>query len=313
MSFSQLTKNELARFMPSQPCCIRSELAAFLVFNGSLEKRSGKRACLSVLTEMPDTARKIVTLARKGLGAETEVSVRRKERLQKNLTYLIRIIPYQSAVEVLADLALIEGESFRPFWGIPWRLLATDCCRWSFLRGAFLARGSLTDPEKSYHWEINIDDHYLGQDLLKLVELQKVKAGLVERRPGFIVYAKSADDIATLLAGMSAYSAVLALENIRVVKDVRNTVNRQVNCETANLDKTVAAALTQTMAIERLESSGKLRTLPAKLRNLAELRLEHPSASLRELGLLLDPPAGKSTVAHRMRRLVKIAEELDSS
>lgn len=308
MSFSQLTKNDLARFMPQDTCCLRSELAAFLVFNGAVQMSGGARPGLSVSTEMPDTARKIVNLAHKGIGAQTEVSVRRRERLQKNLSYQVRIIPRLPLPDTLAELGLM-GDHHQPLHGLPWPILRQPCCRWSFLRGAFLAKGSITDPEKTYHWEISIEDELLGEDLIELVELQGLGVKLAKRKQGYIVYSKGSEEIASLLAGMGAYKAVLSLENTKVVKEMRNTVNRQVNCETANLDKTVSAAMEQVEVIRHLEQSGALSRLPDHLRSLAELRLENPSASLRELGQLLDPPVAKSTVASRMRRILQQGEK----
>ncbi|MBO8127253.1 MAG: DNA-binding protein WhiA [Firmicutes bacterium] len=310
MSFSQTAKHELARFLPQDLCCQKSELAAFLVFSGSVEMRGGHRSSLTVLTEMPDVARKIVTLAHKALDAETEVRARRKEKFKKNISYLVRIIPADPILEVLESLALLD-RSRGSLAEVPWPLLRNSCCRWSFLRGAFLARGSVTDPEKTYHWEIVVEDEYMGEELIELVSLLGIHMGLAHRKGGFLVYSKASEQISDLLAGMGAYNAMLSLESTKVMKEMRNKVNRQVNCETANVDKTVRAAMRQLAAINKLEAAGKLRKLPAKLRDLAELRVANPSASLKELGELLDPPVGKSTVANRLRRLEQIAREIE--
>ncbi len=305
MSFSQRTKSELARFVAESSCCQRSELSALLVFSGSLEMRSGQRPSLVVVTEMPAVARKVVRLTHQCLRAETEVRVRRRERLKKNLSYQVRIIPAAPVAEVLQEFSLLDS-SQRPLWP----LLHENYCKWAFLRGAFLAKGSITNPEKNYHWEIGIDEKYLGNEMIKLVGTLGVNLGLTDRKKGYLLYSKNADEIAILLAGMGAYNAMLSLENIRVVKEMRNTVNRQVNCETANLDKTVEAAMRQIAAIRHLESTGGIKRLSNKLRQVAEARLENPTASLKELGELLDPPLDKSTVASRLRRIEQLAKEI---
>lgn len=309
MSFSQSTKNELARFLTDTNCCQRSELSALLVFSGSLEMRAGHRPSLVIVTESAAVARKVVKLTRNCLEAQTEIRVRRRERLQKNLSYQVRIIPAAPVGEVLQELALVDS-FHRPVWGIPWPLLQADHCQWAFLRGAFLAKGSVTNPEKTYHWEISLEEKYLGEEIIKLVRTLGVNLGLTDRKKGYLLYSKNADEIAILLAGMGAYNAMLALENIRVLKEMRNTVNRQVNCETANLDKTVEAAMRQIAAIRRLESTGGFKRLSPKLRQVAEARLENPTASLKELGELLDPPVDKSTVASRLRRIEQLAKEV---
>ena len=188
-------------------------------------------------------------------------------------------------------------------------LLQRTCCKKSFLRGVFLTAGSLADPGKGYHLEIvceTKDDAGMIRELMNYFDLE---AKTVERKGHFVVYLKEGDQVADFLALIRADISLLNLENVRVLKDVRNNVNRRVNCETANLSKTVSASRSQTQAIERLKESDRFEHLPWILREAAELRLNYPEATLTELGQMMDPPVGKSGVNHRLRKLKEISEE----
>lgn len=188
-------------------------------------------------------------------------------------------------------------------------IVRKNCCRRAFLRGLFLASGTVNDPEKSYQMEIRLPEPSLAEAVKELVRSFDLNAKMIERRNGFVVYLKEGDDIADFLVLIGANLSVLDMENIRVVKDVRNRVNRRVNCETANLNKSVKAGMTQAQAIQRIEEHIGLINLPDSLREIAELRLAHPDSSLQELGEMTDPPVGRSGVNHRLRRLMQIAEE----
>jgi len=188
-------------------------------------------------------------------------------------------------------------------------LLQRTCCKKAFLRGVFLAAGSLSDPGKGYHLELvceTREDSRLIRDLMSNFE---IGAKTVERKGRFVVYLKEGDQVADFLALIRADISLLNLENVRVLKDVRNNVNRKVNCETANISKTVSASLSQIQAIEKLKLHDRLDGLPYFLKEAAELRLRYPEATLTELGEMMDPPVGKSGVNHRLRKLREIAEE----
>ena len=192
-------------------------------------------------------------------------------------------------------------------------VLKKTCCIRSYLRGVFLACGSVSDPRKSYHLEFHVEDLEKAELIKSLLKNFDVEAKLAERQNGYGVYIKGGDSIVQLLAVMDAPKALMEMENSRIMKEVRNSVNRRVNCETANIGKTVAASTAQIDDIKRLKLEGHYASLPKSLREIAELRIAYPEATLEELGKRLDPPIGKSGVNHRLRRLAEIAEKTNQA
>ncbi len=184
-----------------------------------------------------------------------------------------------------------------------------DCCKRAFLRGAFLAAGSVTDPSKSYHLEIVCGQQEDADLVMELMAFYGLKSGVTVRNSCFVVYMKEGDAISDLLGLLDASKAMMAMENARILKEVRNNINRQVNCETANLTKVVNAAVKQEAAIRFLIRNGLLNKMPENLQIIAELRMDNTDMSLSELGQLLDPPVGKSGVNHRLRRIMEFAEK----
>jgi hypothetical protein len=189
-------------------------------------------------------------------------------------------------------------------------LLQNTCCRRAYIRGAFLAAGSISDPSKSYHFEIVCASMPQALQLQELMTGFETDAKIVERKDRFVVYLKEGSQIVDMLNVMEAYVSLMNLENVRILKEMRNSVNRKVNCETANISKTVNAAVKQLEDIEKIRDTIGFDRLPAHLKEMALLRLEHPDAPLKELGGYLDPPVGKSGVNHRLRRLSEIADEI---
>ena len=190
------------------------------------------------------------------------------------------------------------------------RLLRQNCCRRAFIRGAFLAVGSVSDPEKSYHFEIVCTVPEKARQLQELLASYDVDAKVVLRKRHYVVYIKEGSQIVELLGLMGAHISLMQLENVRIVKEMRNSVNRKVNCETANLNKTVSAAVRQAEDIRYIQEKIGLDKLPMDLEETARLRLEHTEASLKELGDMLSPKVGKSGVNHRLRKLSQIADDL---
>ncbi len=305
MSFSQNVKNELARITTYKACCQRAELAALIRAIGVLHI-TNKGASLSLTTENSAAARKIFQMMKQIFDLTPEIIVRRQSLLRKNNVYEVRIHEPDQVKSVLMELHLTDvlygGQS-----DIPGEYLKTDCCRRAYLRGAFLGAGSLVNPEKTYHLEINTENEDYCRQLSLLIEEMGLKSGVHVRKSGCVVYVKDAETIVTLLNMMGAHTALLGMESIRVMKGVRNDVNRRVNCETANLGKTVAAAVEQKDFIEYIDHVHGIDSLPKNLEKIARLRLEYPEASLKELGLMLDPPLSKSGVRHRMDRIRDIA------
>ena len=189
-------------------------------------------------------------------------------------------------------------------------LVERNCCKQAFIRGAFLATGSLTDPEKGYHFEIVTGDERKAVQLQELIRSFQIDAKIVLRKKSHVVYVKEGAQIVDMLAIMEANVALMNLENIRILKEMRNSVNRKVNCETANINKTVNAAVKQIEDIRLIESTTGFHNLSEGLAEIAELRLQYPEATLKELGIMLNPQVGKSGVNHRLRKLSEIADEL---
>ena len=188
-------------------------------------------------------------------------------------------------------------------------LCRRPCCRKAYLRGLFLKSGSISDPEKMYHLEIGADSRDFAIRLKEMLSSYDLRAKIVDRKGHYVVYLKDSSQIADFLALIQANTSLFSLENTMVVKDVRNSVNRKVNCETANIQKTVEASMSQIEAIEYIRDHIGFENLPASLREIAAVRLENPDDSLQQLGEKLDPPVGKSGVNHRLRKLKRIAEE----
>lgn len=297
MTYALQTKNELARLNPGSVCCRNAELTAFIHLGGSLQL-SGQRLSLNVVTSNAAVARRLFSLFKRSFNLTApEVLVRKKVRLRKNNVYLVRVTDSSKLRELVRQLGLLQEDSPAD----------SKCCRRSCLRAAFLIAGSLSNPEKSYHLEIYTD--YLHQ--AEALAAKMISFGLtpktIERKNGFLVYLKESDQIGEFLNIVGAHKTLLDFENIRVLKDLRNRVNRLVNFETANVNKTVEAALKQAETIIFLRRHPVWQTLPAALKDLAELRLSNPEASLQELGEMLAPPLGKSGVNHRLRKLEKTA------
>jgi DNA-binding protein WhiA len=307
VSFAAHTKKELT-MLEIPACCSRAELAALIRMNGSIQFGAGK-FILDISTENAAIARRIYSLIKKVFHVHTELLVRKKMRLKKNNVYIVRI-PHQSR-EILEDLRIMDQQlAFVP--GIAPELLKKSCCRASYLRGAFLAGGSVNHPEAtSYHLEIFTSYQDFCQALTKLANRYRLNAKCIERKKGYVMYIKEGEKITEFLSLIGAHQALLYFEDVRIVKDMRNSVNRLHNCEIANINKTVNAATRQMENIQLIQKEIGLDNLPPRLREVAELRLLHPDINLKELGEMI--PSGsvsKSGINHRLRKINEIAEKL---
>ena len=305
MSFSSEVKNELARLPQEGDCCIRAELSALLRMGGSLVLR-GRNFGVSFMTENAALARRLLSMAKYRFAVQTEVVIKRSVRLKKNNLYQIRLLPSPETARLLSELELLPGNSD----GGDKEMLRSHCCRRAFLRGAFLAGGSVSRPASDYHLEMVTESEQFAQLIQKTMRGLSLTGRLTDRKKDFIVYVKEGDAIIRFLSLIGAHQALLDFENVRVVKEMRNHVNRVVNCETANLEKTVQAAVRQLDSIRLLQSRLGLGKLPAALREAAELRLNYPEATLRELVELADGRIGKSGMNHRLRKLEEMADSL---
>ncbi|MGQ4667624.1 DNA-binding protein WhiA [Metabacillus halosaccharovorans] len=309
MSFASETKKELTN-LELKPCCLKAELSALIRMNGSLSF-SNRMLILDIQTENAAIARRIYTLLKKQYEISVELLVRKKMRLKKNNVYIVRLV--QRAKEILEDLNILD-EGFTFYRSISENLVKKKCCKRSYIRGAFLAGGSVNNPEtSSYHLEIFSQYKEHNDSLCELMNTFELNSKTLERKKGFITYLKEAEKITEFLNIIGAHQALLRFEDVRIVRDMRNSVNRLVNCETANLNKTIGAALRQVENIRYIDNKIGLDALPDKLREIAKLRVEYQDVTLKELGEMVSSGTiSKSGINHRLRKLDEIAEQLRS-
>ena len=312
MSFSSRIKEELSRHMSSARHCQIAEIAAILSLCGRIQISGDDHYSIKIHTENVTVARKCFTLLRKTFNIETDISIRRNAHLGKNRIYSVCVKQHEDALRVLKATKLLseDGEIGENLSVVGNVVVQNLCCRRAFLRGAFLASGSISDPEKFYHFEITCASMGKAKQLQGLMASFGIDARIVLRKRYFVVYVKEGSQIVDLLNIMEAPVALMELENIRIVKEMRNTVNRKVNCETANINKTVSAAVKQMEDIRYICDTVGLESLPDNLKEMAKMRLERPEATLKELGEALEPPVGKSGVNHRLRKLSLIAQDI---
>ena len=306
MSYASEVKKELTGLQVHLDNA-KAELMALIRMNGSLGI-ANRNMILNVQTESPAIARRIYSLLKQFYQVESEIVVRRKMKLKKNNQYVVRLRYH--AQEILSDLGFLEGFQIKE--KVPMALLKDDLMIRSYLRGAFLAGGSVNNPETSrYHLEIYSLYEEHNEMIAQMINRYHLNARTTARRSGYIVYLKEAEKIAEFLQLIGATNGMLKFENIRIVRDMRNSVNRLVNCENANMDKVANASNRQIENIRLIDSMVGLDSLPEKLRAIAETRLAHQEVSLKELGVLVPGgPISKSGVNHRLRKLNAYAEEL---
>jgi len=308
VSFTAEVKEELSRVMPAKSCCPRSELAALIRVEGTLHMSGNERFRLEMATETAPVARKAIKLMHALYGLKTELTVRRSV-LHKTNNYLITVPSQPALSPALADLGILD-ESLGLDYGVPAKLVRKNCCAISYLRGAFLGGGFVADPHGDFHFELTAETEALARGLVGLMARFGIEAKVTRRRGLYAVYLKGAEPIVTFLALVGAHRALLRTEDVRIIKSMRNDVNRIVNAETANLQKSAEAAVSQVEDIRYLAENHGLDDLPPALQELAQLRLDHPDVSIRELGEYADAQLSKSAVYHRIRRLEALAAEM---
>ena len=285
MSFSSNVKEELMSAIGTARHCQLAELAAIVHFVG---KNSNK-------------------------GSEIDIPVENEYASSKCFTLLQKTFNIDSITELVSKaikLNLTDEGFYNLHAATDSRLLKNSCCKRAFLRGAFLGAGSVSNPQKGYHLEFVCDSIEHAEQLMDILRSFGVEGHCIERKRYQVVYIKEGEAIVDLLNIMGAHASLMDLENMRILKEISNDINRRVNCETANIAKTVNAATAQVDDIYLIRDKYGLDHLPDKLREMAEVRLENPQASLKELGELMDPPVGKSGVNHRLRKLSELAETL---
>lgn len=311
MSFSGNVKEELSEHWSSARHCQIAELAAIFGLCGSIIINSRNEYRVKVHTENKAVARKVFTLIKKTFNIESDISIRRNIQKQ-SVSYSVVVKQHQDALRVLQAVKLIDEhlDGFEEVRIVNPIVVQQTCCKRAFIRGAFLAAGSMSDPKKAYHFEIVCAAEPMAEQIRELMSSFSMDAKIVQRKKSYVVYLKEGSQIVDILNIMEAHVSLMELENVRILKEMRNTVNRKVNCETANLNKTVSAAVKQLEDITYLRDTIGLEKLSEGLEEVALARLSHPDASLKELGALLSPPVGKSGVNHRLRKLGDLAEKV---
>jgi len=293
MSFSSRVKNELCRMDINQECCLFSELSGVIEVGVVESQALNKDANIRIVTENAAFARRIFTTIKKLYDIHPEIIIRKNNKFKKHVSYILVITSSFGGMGIKKN-----------------NISNKNCCRRSFLRGAFLAGGSISDPEKTYHLEITSHNEAAADRVCETAVSFGLNAKVVVRKGNYITYLKEGENLVDFLNIVGAHSALLELENIRILKGMRNDVNRIVNCETANLEKTVNASVRQIDNIKYIKDNMGLENLPDMLKEIAELRIQYNDANLKELGQMLSYPVGKSGVNHRLRKLDSIAEDL---
>ena len=302
MSFSFDTKNELCKLPVQRRCCAQAEAYGILLYCHTFNARE-----VRIITENPNFAARLPRLFSRAFdlcfdrqpdifpGAEASGKMVFQITEQEKLDHIINLLGYEprQSLALHINFAMVEEE----------------CCRASFLRGCFFAGGSVTDPSKRYHLELTSSHLQASRELEVLLRENGYPPKSVGRNSSFVTYFKQSDQIEDFLTLIGAPVAAMRIMSTKLEKGIRNSVNRRLNCDSANLDKAVEAAQSQGAAIRKLEETGRLRKLPDKLRETAALRLEYPELSLSELAEIFDPPVTKSCLNHRLRKLVELAEE----
>lgn len=312
MSFSHQVKEELSRVKDEERSCELAELSALIHTCGYIEVHGMKGIAVRISSENAAIIKKIYVLIKEVFGFRQEVCIKRNRYLGKHNLYFITI-EGENAFKILMECGIILITSDGS-WDINNKILDRiidgDREKRAYLRGAFLGCGSLNDPEKGYHLEMVVRSEEYAFSIGELLRFFELKGKIIARKNNYIVYLKEGEQIVDFLNMVGAHKALLDFENVRVFKDVRNNVNRIVNCETANLSKTVNAALRQLESIQYIDSTVGLKSLPEELYELAVIRLENRDLSLKELGQLLTPPLGKSGVNHRLKKIEDIAKKI---
>lgn len=325
MSFSADVKEELLRHQGSARHCQIAELAAMTALCGRIDVDENGLFSLKILTENKIVIRKYFTLLEKAFNINDCIASY-NDNLKKGNAYTIAIDNDKQVRKLLLAFKMLDdvqsGYDNAGYYNdsgstaaaknkpVNPLLIQTACCKRAFIRGAFLASGSIIDPNKFYHFEIVCTTPAQACQIRDVMNTFDAEAKVIQRKKYYVAYVKEGAQIADLLKVMDAGVSLMAFENIRILKEMRNSVNRQVNCETANLNKTVSAAVRQIQDIECIRDTIGLESLNTGLRDIAEARLENPDMNLKDLGLLLSPSVGKSGVNHRLRKLSEIAESL---
>ena len=313
MSFSMEIKKELTRIETPDICCREYELTGIIRTGIVMRKYKGKSRVLFT-TENASLSRHLYSRVKELYRNSPDIFILKTRRFRNHTVYRLEFthLVGEEMKMILKKMGISideNGEKIR-YKNIK---IKKRCCKRAYLRGCFLAGGSITDPDRSYHLEITFPNLLLAQECISLLSEFDIESRYIERKGHYLVYLKEGQEIVDFLNVIGAHNALMKLENIRILKEMRNQVNRIVNCETANLEKTVNASLRHVDSIRYIAETKGLDSLPDNLREIAVLRLENPDASLSELGQMLNPALSKSGVNHRLKKIDSIAESIRSN
>ncbi len=312
MSFSLEVKEELSKHIGSSRHCQLAEIAAIIDGAGFIRAGEDGKLALYLHDDNPLVVRKFFTLLRKAFNIGTSILEDVPNIKENGRIYRPVIVDGKDLHSVLGAIRMIDTEGhIRDISdGMSPQVTRNSCCKRAFLRDSFMCLGSISDPNKGYHLEYVCDRRQQAENLQEMIESFDIKAMIVRRKKYYVLYIKEGAGIVDLLNIMEAPVSLMNLENLRIVKEMRNSINRRVNCEVANITKTVNAATKQIEDITYLRDHYGFENLPVNLREMAEVRLEHPDSTLLELGRFLDPEVGKSGVNHRLRKLSELADKI---
>lgn len=311
LSFSSQTKEELCQLVMKKTCCGQAALCGWIYAAGSLQLHAQQEKKLSVLTDNRAVGRWGISLVKECYYVQSEIRMMQQTKLNKRKS--LEIIFQGAALEaMLINIQILSQGQVE--MSVSTRLkrfvLQSDCCKIAYMRGMFLGCGSLSNPKALYHLEFVLQNQETADLLCDLLNEYVLNAKIILRKKMYVVYLKESEKIVEFLKRIGAIQAVLDFENIRALKEFRNDLNRKVNCETANIQKTITASARQIENIEYLISNQNLQKLNPIMQETARLRVAHPDATLQELGDMLSIPIGKSGVNHRLNKIDKIAEAL---
>lgn len=313
MTFSANMKTELARSSPDKKCCQLAEIAGFVRMAGTVKLSGNGRTDLLLATENGEIARLYMQRLENYFEIRPALAATPNPLQKQGTAYELLISSADNAEQILRETGILrvrEGCNYFPN-DISSDLIRAKCCKRAYLRGAFVGAGTISNPKKGYHLELICNSEALAGDFRRLINSLGFKAKIGRRKSNYFVYLKEGEQISDFMALLGAHTHVMAFENVRIVREMRNKTNRIINCESANLDKVVDSAARQMEQIRQIERHTGIDNLPDKLREIAYLRLDHPEATLAELGELADPPLAKSGVHHRLRKLGELAARLE--
>ena len=317
MSFSQETKNELSKIEPKKKCCTLAEISGFLRSAGSIGLVGFGKFKIMLMTENPAIARHYKKLMQDYFDIETNLEYGegysvRKDKKEKKISYIINIDPDNKSEQILRECGILlvkEGSNYFTD-GIYQGIVKNKCCKKAYLRGLFLASGTVTDPSKSYDLEFVLNTDSLAKDVKRLINsFIDLDAKIIERGKKYVVYMKKADYVSDMLAIMGADSKVLELEDMRITKSMRNLAAHTTNCDTANTDRMIEATGRQLAAIKAVDDKVGLDNLPKTLYTIAKLRMDNPFLSIEALGELCEPKLSKSGVNNRLKKIQELANK----